>query len=164
MGPVILPSLQINGVTDSGYNALADTEILTTGFAENRELIFGIRKAVFVIEQSVPEEIEMDDLDAVAQHVLAFVDGTAVGTGRITAEGRIGRMAVLREYRGRGVGRDILLALVEIGRSYHIDRLCLSAQCHAIPFYERMGFVAQGGVYEEAGIPHRWMEQPRTDA
>lgn len=142
-----------------GLTTLSDTEIIVTNFAENRDQIFRIRKTVFVIEQSVPEDIEMDDLDAEAKHVLAFVDGVPVGTGRITAEGRIGRMAVLREYRGRGVGRDILLALVDIGRRYSVDRLCLSAQCHAIPFYERMGFVAQGDVYEEAGIPHRWMEQ-----
>jgi len=138
---------------------VAEIDVVTTSFVENRELIFSIRTTVFVIEQSVPEEIEMDDLDADAQHVLAFIDGAPVGTGRITAEGRIGRMAVLREYRGRGVGREILLALVEIGQSYAVERLCLSAQCHAIPFYERMGFVAQGEVYEEAGIPHRWMEQ-----
>ena len=138
---------------------MAEIDVVTTSFVENRKLIFSIRTTVFVIEQSVPEEIEMDDLDADAQHVLAFIDGAPVGTGRITAEGRIGRMAVLREYRGRGVGREILLALVKIGQSYAVDRLCLSAQCHAIPFYERMGFVAKGEVYEEAGIPHRWMEQ-----
>jgi predicted GNAT family N-acyltransferase len=138
---------------------VAEINVVTTSFVENRELIFGIRKTVFVIEQSVPEEVEMDNLDADAQHVLAFIDAAPVGTGRITAEGRIGRMAVLREYRGRGVGGEILRALVEIGRSYAVDRLCLSAQCHAIPFYERMGFVVQGDVYEEAGIPHRWMEQ-----
>jgi predicted GNAT family N-acyltransferase len=137
---------------------VAEIDVVTTSFAENRELISGIRKTVFVIEQSVPEEIEMDGHDADARHVLAFLDGTPVGTGRITAEGRIGRMAVLRAARGLGVGREILLALMSIGRGYPVDRLCLSAQCHAIPFYERMGFVAQGDIYEEAGIPHRWME------
>ena len=139
---------------------MAQIDVIDTSFAENRELIFGIRKTVFVVEQSVPEDIELDELDPDAQHVLAFIDGVPVGTGRITSQGRIGRMAVLSEYRGHGVGREILLALVEMGRNYGIDRLCLSAQCHAIPFYERMGFVAQGDIYEEAGIPHRWMEQP----
>jgi predicted GNAT family N-acyltransferase len=139
---------------------VAQIDVVNTSFAENRELIFGIRKTVFVVEQSVPEDIELDELDPDAQHVLAFIDGAPVGTGRITSQGRIGRMAVLSEYRGHGVGREILLALVKIGRNNGIDRLCLSAQCHAIPFYERMGFVAQGDIYEEAGIPHRWMEQP----
>lgn len=139
---------------------MAQIDVVNTSFAENRELIFGIRKTVFVVEQSVPEDIELDELDPDAQHVLAFIDGGPVGTGRITSQGRIGRMAVLSEYRGHGVGREILLALVKIGRNNGIDRLCLSAQCHAIPFYERMGFVAQGDIYEEAGIPHRWMEQP----
>jgi len=139
---------------------VAQIDVVNTSFAENRELIFGIRKTVFVVEQSVPEDIELDELDPDAQHVLAFIDGVPVGTGRITSQGRIGRMAVLSEYRGHGVGREILLALVEMGRNFGIDRLCLSAQCHAIPFYERMGFVAQGDIYEEAGIPHRWMEQP----
>jgi predicted GNAT family N-acyltransferase len=139
---------------------VAQIDVVNTSFAENRELIFGIRKTVFVVEQSVPEDIELDELDPDAQHVLAFIDGAPVGTGRITSQGRIGRMAVLSEYRGHGVGREILMALVKIGRNNGIDRLCLSAQCHAIPFYERMGFVAQGDIYEEAGIPHRWMEQP----
>jgi len=141
---------------------VAEIDIVNTSFAENRELIFNIRNTVFVVEQSVPEEIEMDDLDADAQHVLAFLDGIPVGTGRITAAGRIGRMAVLGECRGRGVGREILIALMHIGRGYPVDRLCLSAQCHAIRFYERMGFVAQGDIYEEAGIPHRWMERRNT--
>ena len=141
---------------------MAEIDVVTTSFAENRELIFGIRKTVFVIEQSVPEEIEMDDHDAEARHVLAFLDGKPVGTGRITAEGRIGRMAVLQAARGLGVGREILLALMAIGRGYPVDRLCLSAQCHAIRFYERMGFVAQGDIYDEAGIPHRWMERLNT--
>jgi predicted GNAT family N-acyltransferase len=139
---------------------VAQIDVVNTSFAENRELIFGIRKTVFVVEQSVPEDIELDELDPDAQHVLAFIDGAPVGTGRITSQGRIGRMAVVSEYRGHGVGREILLALVKIGRNNGIDRLCLSAQCHAIPFYERMGFVAQGDIYEEAGIAHRWMEQP----
>lgn len=141
---------------------MAEIQVVPTSYSENRELIFGIRKAVFVIEQSVPEEIEMDDHDADAQHVLALLDGKPVGTGRITAEGRIGRMAVLRESRGLGVGREILLALMGMGRGYPVDQLCLSAQCHAIRFYERMGFVARGDIYEEAGIPHRWMERLNT--
>jgi len=128
-----------------------------TDFHTERDLIYGIRKTVFIIEQSVPEEIEVDEYDAVARHVLAFLDGRAVGTGRITSEGRIGRMAVLAECRGRGVGRAILDALIDLGHRDGVPRLFLSAQCHAIPFYEKSGFVAEGPVYLEAGIDHRHM-------
>lgn len=137
---------------------MADIRIEQTEFDRDRETIYGIRKPVFIIEQAVPEEIEIDELDSVAIHVLAFVDGRPVGTGRITADGRIGRMAVLAECRGRGVGRAILDALIDIGRRAGVARLYLSAQCHAIPFYEKSGFVAEGPVYDEAGIDHRRME------
>lgn len=137
---------------------MADIRIEQTEFDRDRETIYGIRKPVFIIEQAVPEEIEIDELDPVAIHVLAFVDGRPVGTGRITADGRIGRMAVLAECRGRGVGRAILDALIDIGRRAGVARLYLSAQCHAIPFYEKSGFVAEGPVYDEAGIDHRRME------
>ena len=126
-------------------------------FETDREAIYAVRKAVFIIEQAVPEEIEVDEHDPVASHVLAFLDGRPVGTGRITSEGRIGRMAVLAECRGRGVGRAILDALIDIGRRDGAPRLFLSAQCHAIRFYEKSGFVAEGPVYQEAGIDHRHM-------
>lgn len=132
-----------------------------TDFEKERDAIYAIREDVFIIEQAVPEEIEIDEHDPVARHVLAYVDGRAVGTGRITAEGRIGRMAVLAEYRGRGVGRAILDALIDIGSARGAQRLFLSAQCHAIPFYEKAGFVADGPVYDEAGIDHRRMELAR---
>ena len=136
---------------------MSTLRIVTADFRENGDMIFGIRNAVFVIEQSVPEEIEMDDLDDEALHVLAFMDDIPIGTGRITTGGRIGRMAVLSEYRRQGVGREILTKLVAIGQTLDLDRLYLSAQCQAIPFYERMGFVAEGLIYKEAGIDHQRM-------
>lgn len=131
--------------------------ITQTDFESGRETIYGIRRIVFIVEQSVPEEIEVDEYDAVATHVLAYIGDRAVGTGRITPEGRIGRMAVLAEYRGRGVGRALLEALLDIGRRRGSPRLYLSAQTQAIPFYEKFGFVAEGPVYQEAGIDHRRM-------
>ncbi len=122
-------------------------------------MIFAIRRTVFIIEQSVPEEIEIDGQDPAAQHVLAYLDDRPVGTGRITPEGRIGRMAVLREARGQGVGTAMLEHLLDIARGLAVDKVCLSAQCPAVPFYARFGFSPTGAVYQEAGIDHRWMER-----
>jgi len=116
-----------------------------------------IRFAVFVREQNVPAEIELDELDAQCLHALAF-DGTeAVGTGRLLPDGHIGRMAVLKPWRRRGVGSRLLEALIEAARRRGDLRVVLSAQVHAVPFYERHGFRMEGEVYEEAGIPHQAM-------
>ena len=137
---------------------MAQVRIEQSDYVKQRDAIYAIRETVFIVEQAVPAEIEIDEHDPVARHVLAFVDGQAVGTGRITSDGRIGRMAVLAAFRGLGVGRAILHALIDIGITEDAPRLFLSAQCHAIPFYEKAGFVAEGPIYEEAGIDHRRME------
>lgn len=132
--------------------------ISATSFQADRAAIYAIRRAVFVVEQSVPEDIEIDDHDPDAHHVLAFVDGTPAGTGRITNEGRIGRMAVLAAYRRQGIGRRILENLIAIGRNHGLGHLVLSSQCQAVPFYEQSGFITTGSIYTEAGIDHQWME------
>jgi len=116
-----------------------------------------IRLAVFVQEQNVPREIEMDAHDAVSVHALAYDSGTAVGTGRLLPDGHIGRMAVLREHRARGVGAAILTRLVAEARRLGMREVVLSAQTHALGFYRKQGFVPSGGVYMEAGIPHQEM-------
>jgi len=139
---------------------VANVCIREASFTADIELIFALRKAVFIDEQDVPAELEMDELDPICQHVLAWKDGTAVGTGRIAPDGRIGRMAVSASCRGQGVGRDILAGLIQMGRDMGVERLYLSAQCQAIPFYEKAGFVASGPVYDDAGIDHRHMMLP----
>jgi predicted GNAT family N-acyltransferase len=116
-----------------------------------------IRLLVFVEEQRVPPEIEMDANDAVSVHALACEDGTAVGTGRLLPDGHIGRMAVLREYRARGVGGAILERLIAEARRRGLREVLLSAQTHALEFYRKHGFAPTGGVYMEAGIPHQAM-------
>ena len=126
-------------------------------YAAEGESIRRIRDEVFVEEQGVPPELEHDDQDATAIHVLAFADGTPVGTGRITPEGKIGRMAVLAAYRGRGAGRLILDELVALAERKALSQVYCFAQCHAVPFYERQGFAAEGPVFLEAGIEHRRM-------
>ncbi len=124
----------------------------------NREELAAIRRAVFIEEQQVPEEEEWDGHDESSYHVIALNDeGEPIGTGRLMLEGRIGRMAVLREYRRMGVGRAILELLIEIARKEGIGTVILHAQTHALAFYERSGFAPYGRVFTEAGIPHRAM-------
>ncbi len=118
-----------------------------------------IRTVVFVEEQRVPPEIEMDDMDSVSVHALAFLEGRAVGTGRLLPDGHIGRMAVLREARARGVGGEILERLVAEAARRGMRETVLSAQTHALAFYGKHGFRPTGPVYEEAGIPHQEMRR-----
>lgn len=125
-----------------------------------------IRFAVFVEEQRVPAEMELDDQDAVSLHAIARdAQSVALGTGRLlpaaNEAGRrashIGRMAVLRDARGCGVGTALLDALVEAARERGDEEIVLSAQVSAEGFYRGRGFIAEGAVYAEAGIAHRDM-------
>jgi predicted GNAT family N-acyltransferase len=114
-----------------------------------------VREAVFVVEQGVPPEIELDEWDARCDHALAFeAGGRVVGTGRLLPDGHVGRMAVLGNWRGRGVGGAILAALIERAAARGMKRLLLNAQAHAVPFYASHGFVAFGEEFMEADIPH----------
>ncbi|MEI2414883.1 GNAT family N-acetyltransferase [Orrella sp. JC864] len=123
-----------------------------------REDASAVRVQVFVREQAVPPALEMDDMDAVSVHAVAYgQDGQALGTGRLLPDGHIGRMAVHAHARGLGVGSAILQALVERARALGYRRLALNAQLQALDFYARHGFVAQGPQFMEAGIAHREM-------
>jgi len=123
-------------------------------WSEARAHAAPIRFAVFVEEQRVPAEIELDEMDAKSLHAVAFGNRSAVGTGRLLPDGHIGRMAVLKDWRGRRVGSLILKALVDAARSRGDREIVLSAQVHATAFYRRHGFVEEGAGYMEAGIPH----------
>jgi len=118
-----------------------------------------IRLTVFVGEQRVPPQIEIDDQDAVCVHALAYAGGKAVGTGRLLPDGHIGRMAVLKQSRSLGVGGAILERLVEEARRRGMREVVLSAQTHALGFYRKHGFREEGEVFEEAGIPHQEMRR-----
>jgi predicted GNAT family N-acyltransferase len=112
---------------------------------------------VFVEEQGVAREIEMDEMDAQCIHALAFEDGAAVGTGRLLPDGHIGRMAILKPWRGRGIGSAILHSLIDAARRRGDRRVMLSAQVQAVEFYRAHGFQPESEVYEEAGIAHQAM-------
>lgn len=116
-----------------------------------------IRFAVFVDEQKVPLEMELDEHDADCLHVIASDGAKAVGTGRLLPDGHIGRMAVLKEARGKGVGGAMLKVLMEAARVRGDKGVVLSAQIHAVGFYRRYGFIEEGPEYLDAGIPHRSM-------
>ena len=116
--------------------------------------ICAIRCKVFVGEQKVPEELEIDGLDDQAKHVLAFVDGVPIGTGRILSDGHIGRVAVLKDYRGLGIGKSIMKELIKWAQNMNLEKVWLSSQWHAHSFYLDLGFVCVGEIYKEAGIDH----------
>lgn len=123
--------------------------------AADRAALNTVRTTVFVIEQHVPPEMEVDDDDPRSAHVLArALDGAPVGAGRITPDGRIGRMAVLIDWRERGVGSAMLHSLIDQARARRLDNVTLHAQHDAIPFYQRHGFTTEGEPFEEAGIVH----------
>ena len=114
-----------------------------------------VREKVFIEEQRVSRELEWDEWDERSDHAVARdIEGQAIGTARLLPDGRIGRMAVLRECRGRGVGAALLKALLGRARELSLSRVTLHAQTHAAGFYRRFGFSECGEEFLEAGIPH----------
>ena len=120
-----------------------------------------LRRIVFIEEQGVPEAAEIDDLDEHAIHLLAYAQGRAIGTARlliIESVGKIGRVCVLRDMRGQGVGAALTRAAVDAFAGMDgVEKVKLSAQISALAFYEKLGFTAHGPVYIDAGIDHRDM-------
>ena len=127
-------------------------------WAQEAAKLRAVRVAVFVVEQNIPEELEWDEHDATSAHVLAEDrDGAPIGCGRLLPDGHIGRLAVLSDWRGQGVGANLLLHLVDLARERGHERVLLNAQAHAVPFYARYGFAPSGAPFMEAGIPHQEM-------
>ena len=134
--------------------------IIDADYDRDLPLLRAVREPVFVHEQQVPIELEWDELDPLSVHVIAIDgDGQPVGTGRLTPEQKIGRMAVLDPWRSRGVGAALLVRLIDIARSMSYPAIELHAQLSAADFYRRHGFDAYGDVFEEAGIDHVHMRR-----
>ena len=131
-----------------------NTTSIICDYESHTENICAIRYEVFVDEQNVPEELEIDGLDGKAKHVLTFVDDVPIGTGRILSDGHIGRVAVLKNYRGLGIGKSIMKELIKCAQDMSLEKVWLSSQWHAYSFYLDLGFVCVGEVYKEAGIDH----------
>jgi predicted GNAT family N-acyltransferase len=129
----------------------------------DRDALRAVRWKVFVEEQRVPEDEEWDEHDPRCRHVLAAAaDGMPVGTGRLLPDGHIGRMAVLKEWRGGGIGSALMRRLLLLAREARHETVRLHAQTHAIGFYRKHGFVAEGEEFMEAGIPHFVMTRHLT--
>ncbi|GAB1579607.1 GNAT family N-acetyltransferase [Bordetella petrii] len=135
--------------------ATPDIRIVLGTWERLREDAYAVRHEVFVIEQAVPVDIELDDDDPLAVHAVAYgADGVPIATGRLLPDGHIGRMAVRKHARGSGVGGQVLDALIAQGHGDGHRMLLLHAQTHARGFYEAHGFSAQGDTFVEAGIEH----------
>lgn len=113
-----------------------------------------IRESVFIAEQAVPAELEWDAEDATATHFLALEGDYPIGTARLLKDGHIGRVAVLRDWRGMNVGGRIMAAVIEEAVRQGLNKQFLTAQVHASQFYERLGFKVISDEYLDAGIPH----------
>ena len=130
--------------------------------AADLDLCYDIRKAVFVEEQAVPLELEMDEYDAGATHFLLRDGETPLATARLLDKqglAKIGRVAVRREARGRGLGLALMQAVVDEARRRGFTEAVLDSQTYAIPFYARLGFAAEGDEFDDAGISHYLMRR-----
>lgn len=126
---------------------------------DGEPLLRAIRETVFMQEQGVTPELEWDGLDEACHHALALsASGDAIGCGRITPAGHIGRMAVLPAWRKKHVGSAILELLLDYARSQHLTQVEVAAQIQAMPFYQQHGFEAEGEPFLDANIPHRRMK------
>ncbi len=117
-----------------------------------------IRQSVFIDEQQVPVALEWDAADATAMHLLARLDGQSLACARVLPDGHIGRMAVLAAWRGRGVGEALLLQAIQVCRQLGVSHARLSAQTHAVGFYQQAGFEVCSAPYLDANILHVDME------
>ena len=128
------------------------------GWAQDHAALRAVRTQVFIVEQAIPAALEWDEADADSTHALAVApDGAPVGCGRLLPDGHIGRMAVLCDWRGRGVGAALLRTLVDLARARGHAAARLHAQTHALAFYAKQGFTPLGEVFYEAGLPHQTM-------
>lgn len=124
-------------------------------WSDQIDVLRTIRETVFIQEQHVPVELEWDEFDEISWHALAYnAANQPVGTARLLPDGRIGRMAVLKEWRGKGFGRALLLELLAESQRQKMKSVQLNAQISASSFYQKYGFVEFGDEFMEAGIPH----------
>lgn len=150
--------MHIIDVSGVGSIAMADNfQIEIMDWQTGREALSAVRRDVFIMEQGVPEEIELDDRDIRCTHALGLLNGTPVACGRLVPDGHIGRVAVVAAYRGRGYGKAVMCELIDLARDRGMEKIGISSQVQALSFYETLGFTPIGEEFMEAGIAHRKM-------
>lgn len=117
-----------------------------------------VREQVFIQEQQIAAEDEWDEQDAVSLHFVIYREGQAIATARLLNDHSVGRVAVLKAYRGQGLGQLIMQQIIALAQQQQRPQLHLSAQTHALDFYQQLGFLQQGEVYLECNIPHIHMQ------
>jgi predicted GNAT family N-acyltransferase len=133
---------------------LAQVKISQVTWADAERDLRAVRTPVFIVEQFVAPDFEWDELDQSSVHLLAMLNNEPIGCLRIIDYHKIGRMAVLKEYRKMGLGSALLLDAVNICKAHGSKRVVLSAQTHAISFYEKAEFIVTSDVYQDVHIPH----------
>jgi len=132
-------------------------KIRIADWEKDKEKLSTIRTLVFIKEQNVPEEMEWDEFDSSSTHFIAFEKDLPIACARLKPDGQIGRMAVLAEHRNKGTGEKLLQFILQLSAELNLKIVHLNAQVTAVPFYEKLGFIAKGNIFYEANIPHREM-------
>jgi len=131
-----------------------DFKLREVKWQDEEKRLRDIRTIVFIEEQHVPEVLEWDEYDETSVHILVEYNGEAIATGRLLETGQIGRMAVIKKYRSKGIGSEIIKKLMLIAEKEGMQLLFLNAQVDAVLFYKKFGFKEEGEVFDDAGIPH----------
>ena len=132
-------------------------EIKRVDWASEQSSLSALRRVVFIDEQAVPEALEWDNKDETSAHFLAYLGNEVVGTVRLTPEGQIGRMAVLKPYRNQGIASALLTAVLNYATQLGLDQVFMHAQVDVVPLYEKFGFLRRGEIFLEADIKHQEM-------
>ncbi len=128
--------------------------ITETSWSEHSEDIIRIRDAVFIREQAVPKNIEMDGKDAECIHFLIYKEDDPVGTARIKMGGKIERVSILEPHRKKGLGSKLMKFIIDTAKKKGLEKIYLHSQMGSIGFYKNLGFIEKGEVFQEAGIDH----------
>jgi len=139
--------------------SIDDLKVRMTSWEKDKLALQLIRREVFINEQQVPEALEWDEFDDSSLHFICTLENKVIATARLKPDGKIGRMAVLQDYRNLGYGNKLLIFVIQTARDKNIKNLYLHAQVSAIPFYEKQGFSVCSDIFYEANIPHREMSK-----